>query len=76
MTREPAHGAREGARERDGAGAGAGHGENLLGVDGGGGSYASESESGNVSLVEGGRKGVEKPGVCEEYWQVLSWSVG
>ena len=47
------------ARERDGAGAGAGagHGEILLGADGGGGSYVSESESGNVSPVEGPRDG-------------------
>ena len=49
------------ARERDGAGVGAGagavHGENLLGAEGGGAGYASESESGNVSPVEGPREG-------------------
>ena len=45
------------ARERDGAGAGTGHGDNLLGADGGGGSYSSESKGGNVSPVEGQREG-------------------
>ena len=45
------------ARERDGAGAGSFHGEDLLGVDGGGGSYVSGSESGNMSPVEGPREG-------------------
>ena len=44
--------------ERDnGPGVGPGHGGNLLAVDGGGGSYASKSESGNVSPVEGPREG-------------------
>ena len=45
------------AMERDGAGAGAGHRENLLGADGEGGSYGSESKSGPVkgSHEGGGR---------------------
>ena len=65
------------ARERDGAGAGTGHGENLLGADGGG-SYVSESESGNVSPVEGPREGggVLRNQEFVKHRQVLGRSLG
>jgi sodium/hydrogen exchanger-like protein 6/7 len=45
-------------REREGTVGGIGGGDNLLGADGGaaGGSYGSESESGNASPVEGPRE--------------------
>ena len=69
--------ARTGGRGRkaaDGASTGAGHGENLLGADGGGGSYVSKRGTGMCPLSTV-RRGAEEQGVFEEYRQVLGWSV-